>query len=225
MLKKELTRRWRMEAKEVGLEIKYIVMDTLTEDQVKKSQVVKEFAESEIERTKSENDIISTREIWNRYDDWHRTKGYGTGTYIDSWREFGMQMSVLEYKNGKGRVNGKELRGFKGIRWNTDTTLVNDFMKKYTMRTDSPEDRIAVESLLKFYKMYCEQEDNPKKINETEFRNKLRKYDYKAKAAAEVPYIVKENGKKTRNPNATIKHCITKLKWLPGATEGLKEIE
>ena len=42
------------------------------------------------------------------------------------------------------------------------------------------------------------------------------------KAAVEKPYYINSTtGKKKKRTNQVITHCFTKLKWLPGAKEGV----
>jgi hypothetical protein len=229
-IKKDILRRMNSELRDAGLVLRTMVVEVVTEEKIKKMKDVEEYLEERTERTENERDILTVGELFEGYENWQKKK-YDFNehkkkvqeTYITTTKEMGEYMTALEYPKFIGKVNGKTVRGYRTLRWNTDTTIVNEFMKKFTIRTESTEERISVENLLRVYKMYCEQKEQPKKINETEFRNKLRKYDYKAKAAVEKPYYIREmDGKKVRNTTDEIKHCITKLKWLPGAVESLE---
>ena len=136
--------------------------------------------------------------------------------YIDSRVILGKYMAgQLDYEKGIWRESEKTVRGFKNLRWKeAEASKVNEYLKKYTIRTESGEDRIALEKLVRVYR-----EKTEERINNTKFMEGARKYGYKLKAAAEEPYYYKEGKKKKKEGKQEIKHCITKLKWLPGAME------
>ena len=134
-----------------------------------------------------------------------------------------MYLGQLNYNKFIGKINGKTVRGYTNIRYKSETSKVNEFLSKFTIKTESGDDRIALMNLIKVYREWVR--SNPsgeisqvKKIGETEFKNSANKYGYKMKAAVEKPYYINSTtGKKKKRTNQVITHCFTKLKWLPGA--------
>jgi len=240
-LKENFCHRWRQEAREVGLRITYIKIDVEKEEEYEKREKVKDFMEGETEKTENEKDIIMTNDLWDKYDDWNRdpTNNGGPSTMVGSATGMGMYLGQLNYNKFIGKINGKTVRGYTNIRYKSETSKVNEFLSKFTIKTESGDDRIALKNLLMVYIewMRCssptddflEQKSNPsgqrscgKKIGETEFKNSANKYGYKMKAAVEKPYYINSTtGKRKKRTNQVITHCFTKLKWLPGAIESL----
>jgi hypothetical protein len=235
-LKYNFCHRWRQEAREVGLRITYIKFDVENEEEYEKREKVKEFLEEKTEKTENEKDIIVTNDLWDKYDDWNRDpkNNGGPSTMVESATGMGMYLGQLNYNKFIGKINGKTVRGYTNIRYKSETSKVNEFLSKFTIKTESGDDRIALLNLLMVYREWVRggsppYDDEPsgqrsrgKKIGETEFKNSANKYGYKMKAAVEKPYYINSTtGKKKKRPNQVITHCFTKLKWLPGAIESL----
>lgn len=219
-LKYDFCHRWRQEAREVGLKITYIKFDVENEEEYEKREKVKEFMEEKTEKTENEKDIIVTNDIWDKYDDWNRDpkNNGGPSTMVESATGMGMYIGQLNYNKFIGKLNGKTVRGYTNIRYKSETSKVNEFLSKFTIKTESGDDRIALKNLLMVYKEWMD----CKKIGETEFKNSANKYGYKMKAAVEKPYYINSTtGKREKRTNQVITHCFTKLKWLPGAIESL----
>lgn len=219
-LKYDFCNRWRQEAREVGLRITYIKFDVENEEEYEKREKVKEFLEERTEKTENEKDIIVTNDLWDKYDDWNRDpkNNGGPTTMVESSTIMGRYIGQLNYNKFIGKVNGKTVRGYTNIRYKSETSKINEFLSKFTIKTESGDDRIALLNLLMVYREWGE----GKKIGETEFKNSANKYGYKMKAAVEKPYYINSTtGKKKKRTNQVITHCITKLKWLPGAIESL----
>lgn len=219
-LKNDFCHRWRQEAREVGLRITYIKFDVENEEEYEKREKVKEFLEEKTEKTENEKDIIVTNDLWDKYDDWNRdpTNNGGPSTMVESATGMGMYLGQLNYNKFIGKINGKTVRGYTNIRYKSETSKVNEFLSKFTIKTESGDDRIALMNLLMVYREWGE----GNKIGETEFKNSANKYGYKMKAAVEKPYYINSTtGKRKKRRNQVITHCITKLKWLPGAIESL----
>ena len=217
-IKADIIYRARQEAKDAGLVIKCIVFDVEKEEEMYcRSQVV-EFLSEYIEKSENKRDIITTRELFDKYDDWFRGRKLSPMDYIDGGpAALGKYMGQLDYNKYIGKLNGKTVRGYTNIRWKSETSKVNDFMIKFTINTQDAEDRIALQKLVCVYKEYTGE-----KISSTEFINKARKYGYKLKAAVEKPYyICSTTGKKKKREGQDIEHCVTKLKWISGAVENL----
>lgn len=217
-VKTEMLKRWREEAMESNLKITYIKIEAEDPKEVIIREKVKEFLEERTEETENEKDIIVTKELWEKYDDWNRdpkNKG-GTETMIGSATGMGIYIGQLNYKKYIGKMNGKTVRGYRNIRYKSEERKVNEFIRRHTIRTDSSEDRISVLKLFNKYREWMRaNEYSGHEIGTTEFKNEAKKYGYKMKAAVENLYYVRsETEKKKRRPNQEKTHCITKLKWL-----------
>lgn len=209
---------------EVGLRITYIKFDVENEEEYEKREKVKEFLEERTERTENEKDIIVTNDLWTKYDDWNRDpkNNGGPSTMVESATGMGMYIGQLNYNKFIGKLNGKTVRGYTKIRYKSETSKVNEFLSKFTIKTESGDDRIAIMNLLMVYREWVRGDERGKKIGETEFKNSANKYGYKMKAAVEKPYYINSTtGKRKKRTNQIITHCFTKLKWLPGAIEGV----
>lgn len=226
LIKADIIYRARQEAKDAGLVIKSIIMDVEKEEEKNKRTHVMEFLSEYIEKSENKRDIITTRDIFDKYDEWFRGRKMTAMDYIDGGpMELGKYLGQLDYEKYIGKLYGKTVRGYRNLKWKSETSKVKDFMMKFTQKTTKAEDRISLQNLLCVYKEYTGET-----IASTEFMNKARKYGYKLKAAVEKPYyICSTTGKKKKREGQDIEHCVTKLIWLTGAVEsvvntvGLKE--
>jgi hypothetical protein len=210
-MKSELIRRWREEAREIGMEIKFIKMEDEVEEKVTKRGKVEAYLKENTERTENEKEMIEIKDLWNKYDDWNRVAG-GVETYIDTTNEMGVYLGQLGYEKMVYKKNGKVVRGYKKIKYKSETSCVNDFLKEYTIRTEEGEDRIQLGKLTKVYNVW-RRTTGSEKISPTEFNNRAKKYGYKMKAAMEKPKEVQIRTGKTVKRNGTIEHCLMRLKW------------
>jgi len=209
--------RSRQELRDAGLVIKCVIVGAENEEDTTKREQVGEFLQEMTERTLNEKDIITTKELWDKYDDWFRGKKRQVDEYVDSTAKMGMYIGELEYTKYIGKLNGKTVRGYRNIKWGSESSKVNDFMSKFLIRTYSGEDRVSLEN-----SVYVYREWSGHSINQTDFKESARKYEYKLKAAVEKPYYISSStGKKKKREGQTIEQCYTKVKWLPGAVESL----
>jgi len=195
-IKRDLIRKMREDLTEHNLVLRTIVIREQEEEEVTKENKVKEYLESETESTKSEKYVITTTELWDKYDDWNATAG--TAKTMVNLGEMGRILSKLGYTKTRVRVNNRERRGYKCLKYKTESSKVKEFMEEYTEETEDAKDRVSVRKLLmKHNTSYKPRE------SEISFKHKLNMYGYSTKTSY-------ESGKKGLN-NVT-ESCVTKRK-------------
>lgn len=195
-IKGDIIRRMRDELNDHNLVLRTIVISEREEEEVIKEEKVKEYMEKETEKTKSEKNVVTTRELWDKYDDWNAATG-SAKTMINI-AEMGRILSKLGYTKTRIRVNNQEKRGYKYLKYKTESSKVKEFMEEYTEETEDVKSRISVRKLL----MKHNSEYKPRE-SETSFKHKLNMYGYRTKTSY-------ESGKK--GINNVIEPCVIKRK-------------
>jgi hypothetical protein len=191
----DILKRTRSELLDNKMRIVTIKVERLDEGSMSILGNVKMYMEQNTERTENKRDVIPTTELWECYTVWNRKRNEQMYPEMkkserDKIRqvitpnEMGRNLISLEYENGIGKVEGKTARGYIKLKYkdSADKSIsVKEFMEKYTERTNSLKDRIAISKLLpKFY------EENIERYGTESFSKKLNKYDYYTKPAKET---------------------------------------
>jgi hypothetical protein len=176
--------------------------------------------EEHTERTGNKGDVIPTAELWYKYSDWNKKRNEQMypemlKTERDKIRqvltanEMGRNLSLLEYDRGIGKVEGKTTRGYMKLKYkdSADTSVkVKEFMEKYTERTKSLKDRIAITKLLpKFY------DENRERYGTESFSKKLNKYGYYTKPAKETKKEIDRYGVERYKKIGEAVPCVMKV--------------
>ena len=194
--------------------MRYPVFGMETDEKQKKKRTIKKFIESQIEETENEKDIISTHDLWEQYDDWNRVEGSGQETMLNSTYEMGMYMKNLGYEKGRMKKYGKEITGYKRLRYkDNNQEKMKKFLEERTERTESSEDRIALDKVVHKYKEHT----GDKYINREMVLERLRREGMYIKACLEKAYYIREHDQKkirlSESPMRQKEQCVMKLKW------------
>ena len=224
---KDIIRRFKNEL----LDNRYIVTGLTVKEQndeeITLQEVIEEYINEYTEKTENERDIIGTTDLYDKWEDWRRTK-YNERkeillTTLITVNTFGKEVHKY-YERGMCKTrDNKTIRGFKSIRYKSEMSKVEEFMKKNTIKTeDTLLYRMTMTELLYGYKDWMEGEN----IGGQEHLNTiLRKYGYSTKRCYVKKEVLKANGKKKiENVSKGTEMCVMGLKWLPGAKERLKGI-
>lgn len=183
------------------------------------------------EKTENEMDFITTREIWDKYEDW-RTEKYGDNrevyikTEIRSAKALGMMLQRIGKYEKDQRKSG---RGYKKIIWKSESSKVLKFLNKTTVKTepiDRELNRISTTEMIKEYykwldKEYPEDSQRREKVGEKEFVIRVRKNGYITNTGYMNKEVTKQNGKvKIEHTSKERVMYVANLKWLPGVLTG-----
>ena len=225
-IKNDIIERCISELYEHGLILTYKVTQ-IKDEMHATDKLLETFLVEESERTENEKDFITTREIWDKYEDW-RLEKYGDNrevyltTEIRSAKALGMILQRLGKYEKDQRKNG---RGYKKLIWKTESTKVIKFLKQTTVKPTEERrelNRIATSEMLKkYYKWleteYPEESQRQEKVGETEFVRRVRKQGYQTNTGYINKEVIKENGK------TKIEHIgnervlyVADVKWLAG---------
>jgi len=222
-IKNEIIERCIAELYQHGLTLDYTVKE-ITEDSKARDRLLEAYVIENTERTENEKDFIGTLELWNRYEVW-RTDKYGDNrevfisTEIQSAKALGMIMQRLgKYEKGTGK-NG---RGYKKLKWRTDSSKVKEFLNKFTLRTDDKREvnRIATHEVLKRYykwldESFLEESQRREKVGEIEFAARARKSQYDTNVGYINKEVINSNGKiKLERVGTDQVRYICNIKWL-----------
>ena len=182
---------------------------------------VRIFMERNTMETEKKTDVIGTTDLYNKYTLWNQEKNHKQNptlnkrscvslNSIESSSVFGKQLTQLNYKQWKAKREGKTIRGYGYLKYRecADSSVsVKEYMEKYTERTDSVKDRIAIRKLLpKFYGEHNERYGIEK------FKNKLIKYGYRTKAAKETQRVEGRYGQEKVIKVGEEEMCVLKVR-------------
>ena len=216
----EVLRRARSELLDSKIKIVTLKVESIEDEEISILGNVKEFMEEITERTDTKGDMLGTTELWYKYEEWNEKRNErlypekskvvrrGIKGLVSS-NEMGRNLTLLEYKKGIGKVEGKTTRGYYYVKYKdtADTSIhVKDFMEKYTERTASLKDRIPISKLLpKFY------DENRERYGVETFSKKLNKYGYYTKSAKEIENVIGKYGQVQRKKVGEAVPCVIKV--------------
>jgi hypothetical protein len=130
--------------------------------------------------------------------------------YIKNTSVLGKYLVHLNYTPWKAKREGKTIRGYGYLKYkdSADTSIsVKEYMEKYTERTNSVKDRVAISKLLpKFYSEHKE------RYGLDTFKHKLVKYGYHTKAAKETRRVEGRYGQEKVIKIGEEVPCVLKVK-------------
>lgn len=226
-IKEDIMERCKAELREHGLVIDYKI--TREEDYLNiRDKKLEEFLTEATVRTENERDFISSKKLWDKYEEWNiqYDRAMQNKITILSAKTFGMTMRKIgKYEKGhRTPTYGKTERGYIKLKWKTESTKAEDFMKQNTLKTiDKKEiNRLKINEVLMVYyvwldKEFPEESQRKEKIGQEEFGVRLRKAGYMTNQG----YIYKEY---TTEKNTIKMERISKkeaivlnVMWLPGS--------
>lgn len=194
----EVTRRIRDELREVNVRVVELKVEDIDEYEVETIEKVRMFMEENTMTTEKKTDVLGTTDLYNKYVSWNQKKNQElypnkyirdcvSINYVENSSVFGKHLTHMNYTQWKAKRENKTIRGFGYMKYRDgadNSVSVKEYMEKYTERTGSVKDRIAIRKLLpKFYKEHSE------RYSQETFKNKLLKYGYHTKAAKETQRV------------------------------------
>lgn len=196
----------RLKDELLSAELRYVSLkvESIYEEEVETIEKVKRFMNEVTEKTENKKNVMGTTELFEKYQEWNKEtnmKEYPNETKfehisrhgIDKANIMGRYLVSLNYKQRVGKYEGKVVRGYEGIKYKEEidpSINVKKFMERYTEKTNSNKDKIAVRKMLpRFYREYTN------RCGETGFSKKLNKYGYKTKPSKETQRVEGRYGK------------------------------
>jgi len=208
-IKNDVIRRMRDELLDHDLEITTINIQEITDKKQEKKYRAERFLNETIKRTENERDIIEIKKLWELYEDWnYANEGTPETSMTGGANEMGKYMSMLKYDKKVIQVNGRTIRGYKNIRFISQTeSKITEFMERYTERTENKEDNIKIEKLVRKYN-----EEYKPRCNITMMKQELINNEYKTKTCYETKED-QENNKKGGGGGCEAGPCVKGVKW------------
>ena len=222
----DIIKRFKEELKDHNYKATVITVREETDEEIEITEILQTFLNEYTEKTENEKDLIGTNDLYEKWEIWTRSKYEGIWWMLNKTNipinVFGRQMHSFYERGVQKTRQNKTIRGFKCIKYKSNTSKVGEFMNKFIIQTeDSLLDRIPMKEMYYKYLKWGEGE----KIGPEEFNTQMQKAGtYKTKQAHIKVKIEKENGKtkvESIGRKYDTKLCVMKVKWIPGAVERL----
>ena len=221
----DIIRRFKDELKEQNYIATALAVREQTDTEIELEEIVNEYLNEYTEKTESVKDIIGTNDLFEKWEVWTRVKYEDKQEMLKKLKNIGINYFGREvhkfYERGmKKTKDNKTVRGFIKVRYKSETSKINEFMKKFTIKTeDKVLDRIKINEILYLYLDWGEGE----RIGPDVLNTRLQKYGYKTKRAYIKEKCEKLNGKtKIENKGTETHMCVMGVKWIPGAKEMIR---
>jgi hypothetical protein len=225
----DVKRRVRDELRELDLMLVDLKVVDLDAEEKATIEKVSMFMKDTTYVTEKQTDVIGTTELYEKYLQWNKEKNHeifpnipvessphipirscNSINYIKNTCVLGKYLVHLNYTPWKAKREGKTIRGYGYLKYkdSADTSIsVKEYMEKYTERTGSVKDRVAISKLLpKFYS------ENKERYGLDTFKHKLVKYGYHTKAAKETQRVEGRYGQEKVIKIGEEVQCVLKVR-------------